>query len=98
MLKAKDEPATLKDVKKVIYEAMDYMVSKTQKLLRSELEGEMTTKLDKIHEEIIKLKYEIRTNNELYSFWAERHLSPELREEFLRFQDKLQKKTLKRVD
>jgi len=94
MVHTKDQPATLKDVKNVIYEAMDYMLLKIKKLLS----GEMIAKLDEIHKQMVELKYETRMNRMLYSFWAERHLSPELREEFLEFQKKLQEKKMKRVD
>ena len=93
------QPAYLKEVKKLIDEAMESMLTKIQKLLRDELREEMLLRLDEIHSEMIKLKYELRMNNQLYYFWAQKHLSPSLKEEFLQFQQKLEEgKMVKRVD
>lgn len=64
----------------------------------SEFTELVLSRLESIDRHFIELKEEMRTLKVMYEFWADRHLSPDLIEEFLDEQEKKRKSIVKRVD
>lgn len=64
----------------------------------SEFTSLVVSRFERIDRHVIELREEIRNLRVMYEFWAERHLSPDLIEDYLSMRQKLKKQDLKRVD
>lgn len=84
-----------KMVKQIVAELEKIVASKTD---ISEFTDRVLLRLESIDRHFIELKSEMRNLRIMYEFWADRHLSPDLMEEFLKEQEKKRKPAVKRLD
>lgn len=88
----KDEELTVESMREMLqksFRELNKTIDKTVFLRTSRLEK----KLDQIDRHTLELKAEIRSLRELFTFWAERHKSPDLIEKFLQAQKIKKSKT-----
>ena len=104
MARTKEEKTLdYKDMEKTIREAMDVLFERLRKILAektdlSELGSSIGARFDRIERHLIEIKAEMRTIRTLYQFWADRHMSPQFMEEYLKEQKKLELHKPKRLD
>jgi len=98
MARTKEEKTLdYKDMEKTIREAMDVLFERLRKILAektdlSELGSSIGARFDRIERHLIEIKAE------MYQFWADRHMSPQFMEEYLKEQKKLELHKPKRLD
>lgn len=89
------EEAMRRMVKEVVEELRKLLASKND---ISDFGDRVIVRLDSIDRHFLELRAEMRNIRVMYEFWADRHLSPDLMEEFLKEQEKKRKTVVKRMD
>lgn len=103
MAKKKDAPISYSDLEEALRKVVKEVVRELEKLLASKTDisdyaDRVMVRLDSIDRHFLELKGEMQNLRIMYEFWAERHLSPELMEEFLKEQEKKRKFKEKKVE
>jgi hypothetical protein len=85
MPKTKDSPAALKDLKKIIREAMVLIASKGD---IEDMSEAILKRLDRIEKRIIALHADMKAIREIYTYWATHNMPPDLMEKYLKGKQK----------
>lgn len=103
MPKKRDNLISKGDLEIVMKDMINEIVLELKKIVASKEDvGEFTEKvilrLESIDRHFLELKGEIQNLRIMYEFWAERHLSPDFMEQFLKEQEKQRKPMSKIMD
>lgn len=103
MARAKTEKISYEELEGLMRDVVKEVVAELEKLLASKTDisdyaDRMMARLDSIDRHFLELKGEMRSLRIMYEFWAERHLSPELIDEFLREQEKKREFKNKKIE
>ena len=86
-----------------IREIVDALVSEVRGLLLTKkemigFEERILARLDSLDKHLVEIREEIRISRKMYQFWADRHLSPDLMDEYLKTKASVLSTKPKRVD
>ena len=87
-MKKVDAPLTKRDLMSALDKFINVLVSELQEVLATkddiyDMKEDIILKLDRIENRMIKIQASMDAIQEIYMFWAEHNLSPDLKEKYL---------------